>query len=143
MMPPKHPIETIIAEIIEAFAPLQAHPMLIIEHLITLGEGMPPLADKERKEKYQLKGCLSKTWLLHTYEKGHLYFRGDSEAKTTKGLLSLAIRLFSGQTPHAIHTAKNLPMLLEKTNLHTLLTTQRQGGFLAMIAFMREVAKRY
>jgi len=135
------PITAIQEAIIQEFAPLQSEPTLLLQHLIALGEKIGDLAESEKTEKHLVKGCLARVWILHHYHNNLLVFRGDSNAKITKGLLSLTLRLFSGQPPRKITT---LPTpSLSHIGLSQFLTSQRQGGFDAMVAFIRTIANHY
>ena len=72
------------------------------EYLIELGKALEPYPEGEKTEEKLIKGCQSRVWLDYELKDGKLYFRADSDAIITKGIISLLISVYSGRTPAEI-----------------------------------------
>lgn len=104
-------------------------------YIIELGKKMPPMPDTYKTEDNIVKGCQSKVW-LHAYpQDGKLFFLGDSDALIVKGLVSLLLKVFSGQKPEDI--AQSNLFFLEKIGLQQHLSMTRTNGLAAMIKQMK------
>jgi cysteine desulfuration protein SufE len=72
------------------------------EYIIDMGKKLAPLSDEYKKEENKIKGCQSTVW-MHSYAKdGRIYYEADSDAMIVKGLVSMLIRVFSGQPPQDV-----------------------------------------
>jgi cysteine desulfuration protein SufE len=104
-------------------------------HVIELGRKLPPLPDAERNEANKVRGCASQVWLsTHVADDGgrRLTFAGDSDALIVKGLVAIAIALFSGRSPEEIR-ATDAEALFARLDLSGHLTTQRANGLRALV----------
>lgn len=101
------------------------------EYLIELGKNLPPLEDSSKQEKNLIKGCQSRVWLDVRRENGKLFFKADSDALITKGIISLLVQVFSGHTPEEILDS-NMDFI-EKIGLKDHLSPTRANGLLSMI----------
>ena len=108
------------------------------EYIIDLGKKLPVLEDEHRKDDNKVKGCQSTVWLVADYHKGRVYYKADSDAVIVKGLISMLIRVLSGQTPDAIVNAK-LDFIREIGMMGHLAQT-RSNGLLAMVKQMKNYA---
>src|SRR6478735_5291698 len=72
------------------------------EYIIDLGKKLEPLEDRYKKDENRVRGCQSTVWLVADYKDGLIHFRAESDAVIVKGLISMLIRVLSGQTPDAI-----------------------------------------
>lgn len=122
-------------EIIEEFSLLQGDLDLCVEYLIELGKKINPLAEKYRIEDNIVKGCQSKVWLIANYRNGAVTFVADSNTMITKGLVSMLVRVFSGQAPSDILDADLY--FIHKIGMDRFIGTQRSNGFAAMIKQMK------
>ena len=69
------------------------------EYLIELGKALEPYPEEEKTEENLIKGCQSRVWLDSQFDGERLWFRADSDAIITKGILaSRRICLPQGQT---------------------------------------------
>jgi len=64
-----------------------------------------------------------------------IFFNADSNAEITKGLVSLLIRIFSGQKADDIINADLY--FIEKIGMNRFIGTQRSNGFASMIKQMK------
>ena len=134
-------IREIQDEIISEFELLADDREATLFYLMELGDKMPPLAAEYKTEENLIKGCQSKVWLQATYEDGKVFFAADSNTDITRGLISLLIRILSGQTPDDI-LAADLDFI-EKIGMGQIIGSQRSNGFTSMIKQMKMYALGY
>ena len=75
------------------------------EYIIDLGKRLPSLDDQYKKDENRVRGCQSTVWLTADYENGKIFYKADSDAVIVKGLISMLIRVLSGQEPDKIINA--------------------------------------
>ena len=121
---------TIQQNIIEDFEILEDDFEMTLNYLMELGEKLEEYEEKNKIDENIVKGCQSKVWLSYDLKDGKLFFSGDSNTSITKGLLSLLIKVFSGQTPKDILDTKLF--FINKTGLCRFIGTQRSNGLEAM-----------
>ena len=110
-------------------------------YIIELGKTLPPIDEEYRQDKYLITGCQSNVWLQAELLNGKIYFKADSDAIITKGIISLLIRVLSGRTPDEILNASLT--YLEAIGLTKHLSPTRSNGLLSMIKQMRLYALAY
>src|SRR5688572_31945800 len=76
------------------------------EYIIDLGKKLPALEDKYKVDEYRVRGCQSTVYLVADSRDGQVFYKADSDAVIVKGLISMLIRVLSGQTPDDIVEAK-------------------------------------
>jgi cysteine desulfuration protein SufE len=111
------------------------------EYIIDLGKKLPRLEDRFKKDENKVKGCQSTVWLAADYEDGRIWYKAESDAVIVKGLISMLIRVLSGQSPDAIVNAK-LDFIRE-IGMTTHLAQTRSNGLLAMVKQMKNYALAY
>ena len=111
------------------------------EYIIDLGKILPPLDDQYKKDENRVRGCQSTVWLTADYENGKIFYKADSDAVIVKGLISMLIRVLSGQEPDKIINA-NLDFIKEIGMMSHLAQT-RANGLLAMVKQMKNYALAY
>ena len=109
------------------------------EYLIDLGKDLEPFPEDLKTEDRLIKGCQSRVWLDSRIEDGRLFFRADSDAIITKGIISLLISVYSGHTPAEI--AADDFGFIERIGLRENLSPTRANGLLSMIQTIRRVAE--
>ena len=110
-------------------------------YLIDLGHRLPPFPEELKTEDRLIKGCQSRVWLDTTAEDGRLFFRADSDAIITKGIISLLIGVYSGRTAREI--AEDDFSFIERLGLRENLSPTRANGLASMVATIRETAKKH
>jgi cysteine desulfuration protein SufE len=111
------------------------------EHIISLGNELPPLADMYKVDALLVRGCQSKVW-LHSFEKdGFIYFEADSNTVITKGIVAMLVKVLSGLKPKEL--AEHPLNFIPKIHLHEHLSSQRSNGLSAMINQMKGFAQSY
>lgn len=111
------------------------------EYIIELGKNVPVIDEKSKTDDNLIKGCQSRVWLNCAEKEGKLYFTADSDAIITKGIISLLIRVYNGQTPHDI-LHSNLSFI-EKIGLQENLSPTRANGLVSMIKQIKAYALAY
>jgi cysteine desulfuration protein SufE len=105
-------------------------------HVIELGRELPPFEEKDRTAANKVRGCASQVWLVsHRSGKAEdptIDFAGDSDALIVKGLVAIALMIFSGRKASEI-LATDAGAILNDLGLKDHLTPQRSNGFASMI----------
>ncbi|MBR5034436.1 MAG: SufE family protein [Bacteroidales bacterium] len=134
-------IEDIQKEIVEEFAVYDEW-LDKYEYLIDLGREMPLIDEADKTDANLIEGCQSRVWLSCSQDAdGRLRFKADSDAIITKGIISLLIRVFDGQTPQDILAADL--HFIDAIGLRENLSPTRAGGLAAMIKRIRDIAQKY
>jgi cysteine desulfuration protein SufE len=134
------PIEDIEQEIIEEFSLFDGWEDRY-EYIIDLGKKLPVLEEQYKKDENKVRGCQSSVWLVADYKDGKIYYKADSDAVIVKGLISMLIRVLSGQEAEAIINAR-LDFIREIGMMNHLAQT-RSNGLLAMVKQMKNYALAY
>src|SRR5687768_3654769 len=128
-------------EIINEFSLLDGDMEMTVFYIMELGQKLPHMPEKDQTEENIVKGCQSKVWLTAKLENDKIYFSADSNTAITKGLVSLLIRIFNGQTPENILYADLY--FMSKIGMERFIGTQRSNGFAAMIKQMKLYSLAY
>lgn len=133
-------VEERAREIVDEFS-LFGDWMARYEYLIEMGDSIPPIDEDDKTDDNYIHGCQSDVWIAHEYDDTEdvLRFAGDSNAKITKGLAALVIRVIDGQPPESIADADF--DFLHEIGLQDNLSSQRQNGLQAMIKQIRRRAE--
>lgn len=128
-------LEEIQNEIIEEFEFLVDDRESTIFYIMDLGQKLPVMDEALKTDENIIKGCQSKVWLTAKYDDGKVNYSADSNTDITKGLISLLVRILSGQTPDTIlNTELNF---VEKIGMGQVIGSQRSNGFNSMIKQMK------
>jgi cysteine desulfuration protein SufE len=111
------------------------------EYIIQLGKELPMIDAKYKTEENLIKGCQSRVWMHAEIRDGKLFFTADSDAVITKGLVSLVIKVLSGQTPAAI--VESDLYFVDAIGLSSHLSPTRSNGLLSMIKQIKLYAFAY
>ena len=125
-------------EIIKEFSLLDGDMEMTVFYIMELGQKLPHMKEEDKVEENIVKGCQSKVWMTVEERDGKVYFTADSNTAITKGLVSLLVRIFSGQTPETILEADLF--FMGKIGMDRFIGTQRSNGFAAMIKQMKRYA---
>ena len=113
-------------------------------YLIELGHALEPLPPEAHNETTRVRGCVSQVWLERETRRDAngrtiLHFRGDSDSHLVRGLVAIAIALYSDHTPEEILATDALAAFRE-LGLEQNLTPQRSNGVRSMIERIRAEA---
>ena len=111
------------------------------EYLIDLGRRLEAFPEELKTEDRLIKGCQSRVWLDATVEGDRLFFRADSDAIITKGIISLLIGVYSGRTAREI--AEDDFLFVDQLGLRENLSPTRANGLASMIATIRQMAQNH
>jgi len=128
-------IEATQEEIVSEFSLLEGDREMTVFYIMELGQKLPDMPEEQKTEENIVKGCQSKVWLTAQVESGKIHFQADSNTAITKGLVSLLLRIFNGQTPDAILNADL--NFMQRIGMERFIGTQRSNGFAAMIKQMK------
>lgn len=134
-------IEEIQNEIIDEFSILGDDRESAIFYIMELGQSLAKLDETYKIDENIIKGCQSKVWLTAELSANRIIFNADSNTDITKGLISLLIRVLSGQTVDMILNA-NL-YFIEKIGMGQFIGSQRSNGLVSMIKQMKLYALAY
>ena len=133
-------IEETEREIVEEFSFLETWEDKY-QYIIDLGKKVQPLEEENKKDENRVRGCQSTVWLVSDYRNGRVYFKAESNSTIVQGLISMLIRVLSGQKPGDIVEAKL--EFLNEIGMMTHLAQTRSNGLLAMVKQMKNYALAY
>lgn len=133
-------INEIQDEIIDEFSGLTDW-MDKYSYIIEMGNALPPLDEKYKTPDNLIEGCQSRVWVNATYDGGVIRFDADSDAIIVKGIISMLVRVLSGQTPSAILDAELY--FIDEIGLKEHLSPTRSNGLLAMVKQIKMYALAY
>lgn len=128
-------ISAIQDEIVSEFSLLDGDMEMTVFYIMELGQKLPEINPSDRTEENEVKGCQSKVWLTAKLEDNKIFFSADSNTAITKGLVSLLVRIFNGQSSENILNADLY--FMHKIGMERFIGTQRSNGFAAMIKQMK------
>jgi cysteine desulfuration protein SufE len=110
-------------------------------YVIELGHSLEPLSPEAHNNTNKVRGCVSQVWLdcePRTSAQGEkiLHYRGDSDSHLVRGLIAIALALFSDRTPKQI-LAIDAVAAFRALGLEQHLTPQRSNGVRAMVDRIR------
>ena len=130
-------IEEIENEIVEEFSLFDSWDDKY-EYIIDLGKRLEPLEDKYKIDENKVRGCQSTVYLVADHQDGKIFYKAESDAVIVKGLISMLIRVLSGQKPDDII---NAPLnFIREIGMMTHLAQTRSNGLLAMVKQMKNYA---
>ena len=109
------------------------------EYLIELGKNLETFPVEHKTDDRLIKGCQSRVWLDTEVRDGKLYFKADSDAIITKGIISLLIGVYNGRS--AAEIAADDFSFIDAIGLKENLSPTRAGGLASMIATIRAEAE--
>ncbi len=101
-------------------------------HLIDLGRKLIKYDENYRNDKYLISGCQSRVW-LHAFldENNKMIMEADSDSEITKGIISLLVWLYSGESPDDILAANE--NFINEIGLKEHLSPTRSNGLASML----------
>jgi len=110
-------------------------------YLIELGKDLPLIDEKNKTNQYLISGCQSRVWLYAELVDGKMVLTADSDAVITKGIVSVLIKVWSGQKPTNLLNAST--DFLDQIGLAEHLSPTRANGLLSMIKQIKLYAKAF
>lgn len=109
-------------------------------YLIELGNALTPVSAEEMNDANKVQGCVSQVWLVSHYEGGKLYFRGASDAHIVRGLVAVALSIYSGKTPQEVAQLDEQETF-QAIGLAEHLTPQRSNGLKSLVGKIKATAQ--
>lgn len=128
-------VQDIQNSIIDEFAILDGDMEMTNFYMMELGQKLAVMEESQKTEDNIVKGCQSKVWLTAKLDGDKVIYQADSNTAITKGLVSLLVRVFSGQKPDDIINAE--VYFPGKIGMDRFIGTQRSNGFGAMMKQMK------
>ena len=133
-------LQEVQAEVIEGFS-MYDEWLDKYEYLIDLGRKLEAFPEELKTEDRLIKGCQSRVWLDTVVDGDRLFFRADSDAIITKGIISLLIGVYSGRTAREI--ADDDFSFVDSLGLRENLSPTRANGLASMIETLRRTAQNH
>ena len=108
------------------------------EYLIDLGKKLPLIQRAHKTDERLIPGCQSQVWLHAEKQGDNIVFTADSDALITSGIVSLLIRVLSGQPADEIVKADLY--FINQIGLDKHLSPTRANGLLSMVQQMKQYA---
>ncbi len=124
-------ISEIQDKIINEFSLLDGDMEMTVFYVMELGQKLPEMKQEDKTDENIVNGCQSKVWMNAKLDGERIQFTADSNTAITKGLVSLLIRIFSGQKPEDILEADLY--FMKEIGMERFIGTQRSNGFASMI----------
>ena len=105
------------------------------EYLIELSRDLEPLDVKYKTNEYLINGCQSRVWLIAEMQNDTVVYYAETDAIITKGIISLLLRVLSGQTPNDIINTDLY--FIDRIGLRQNLSPTRSNGLLSMVKQMK------
>lgn len=94
--------------------------------LVDKGKNMESPQSELLVDKFLIKGCVSRAWLIPSYKDGVLHFYGDSEAMIVKGIMAAILEVYSGHSPSDVLALD--PSFLKEAGVEEALSMNRRSG---------------
>jgi cysteine desulfuration protein SufE len=114
-------------------------------YIIELGRALEPLPEAAHNDVNKVQGCVSQVWIESETRadpegRSVIHFRGDSDSHLVRGLVAIALALYSDREPDAI-LAEDARETFTALGLEQHLTPQRSNGVRSMIERIRSDAR--
>jgi cysteine desulfuration protein SufE len=113
--------------------------------IIELGKGLPEMSDELKVPENKVLGCQSQVWIVGGPRAGDgqvIDFVADSDAHIVRGLIAIAMMIFSGKSPAEIAALDPRPIFHE-LGLDQHLSQGRSNGLLSMVGRIKQIAAPY
>jgi cysteine desulfuration protein SufE len=110
-------------------------------YVLELGRTLEPLSEAAHNGANKVRGCVSQVWLelgdgANAAGERVLHYRGDSDSHLVRGLIAIALALYSDRTVREI-LSSDAQAFFRELGLEQHLTPQRSNGVRAMIERIR------
>lgn len=106
--------------------------------LIDMGNSLGPLDEQFKQPQFLIEGCQSRVWLHADLIDGKVVLEAESDAVIVKGIVSLLVRVLSGQSPQEILEADLY--FIDRIGLKEHLSPTRSNGLVSMVKQIRNYA---
>ena len=110
-----------------------------LQFLIDKGKNLEPLDEHFKTNTFKIEGCQSMLWLVPEFKNDRLYFRADSDAVITRGIVAVLIDVYSNGTAKEILDLD--PAFLAEAGVTQHLTPNRRNGLANVCKKIRTYAE--
>ena len=128
-------------ELVEEFALFEDW-MDKYDHIISLGNELPPMDPTWKTDVFLIHGCQSRVWVKAFDDGGKLQIQADADALIAKGVVAMLVRVYSGQPAEWVAKAAENPSFIDKIGLRAHLSPTRSNGLTAMLKRIQQEAQR-
>jgi cysteine desulfuration protein SufE len=108
-------------------------------YLIDLGRKLPHLDESLKKDKYLVRGCTSRVWLIPKIKDGDVFtFQADSDAHIVRGLVAVVMAAFQNK-PLSEFPQVDIKGAFEAMGMDQHLSTNRRNGFFSMVEVIKSI----
>lgn len=115
------------------------------EHLAALtsrkAAGLLPLLEEQRQESCLVPGCISRVWLVGSFEEGRCRFQVDSESTMVKGLARVICEIYDNALPADVLATELV--IFDALGISKNLTPTRQNGLANLHGKIRQFAGQF
>jgi cysteine desulfuration protein SufE len=106
--------------------------------LIARKSTLPHLDDSGHIDANLVQGCVSRVWLVGSFDGGRCHFRMDADSPMVKGLVAALCELYNDALPAEVASVE--PEFFETLGIAKNLTPTRQNGLASVRRTIREFA---
>lgn len=113
------------------------------KYLIELGNKLEPFPESDRHDINKVQGCVSQVWVVTNAGEGNdpvINILGDSDAHIVRGLVAIALAIFSGKSASEILSIDETA-LFDRIGLSEHITPQRSNGLRSLVARIKMDAR--
>ncbi len=111
------------------------------EYIIEIGKELPDLKEELKVENALVKGCQSRVWLHAHGDSSKINFKADSDAFIVRGLVTIALKVFSGRSADEILNGEIT--FVKDIGLNEILSPTRANGLASLLKQMKLYALAY
>ncbi|MSU62795.1 MAG: SufE family protein [Pedosphaera sp.] len=106
--------------------------------IVKRGRQSSPLDEASKRDEFLVPGCLSRLWLISSFQDLHCFFNCDSDSAIVKGTGVLVCELYSDCSP--VEILDHDETGLASAGISSLLTPNRRNGLGSLIKAIRAFA---
>ena len=110
-----------------------------LQFIIDKGKSLPSLDDEFKIDTFKIEGCQSNLWLVPEFKDARVFFRADSDAVITRGIVAVLIDVYSNGTAEEILALD--PAFLAEGGITQHLTPNRRNGLANVCRKIRDYAE--
>ncbi len=108
-------------------------------YLIDLGRKLPAMDESLKTDSSEVRGCVSKVWMVAGIEKGRFSLVADSDAHIVRGLIAVLMIAFNGRKIEEVRDL-DIAETFRSLGLEQHLSPNRRSGFYSMVEAIRSAA---
>ncbi len=110
------------------------------EYLIELGDSLDSSDEALKTEENMIAGCQSNAWLKAEMQNGKVLFAAETDAKITRGIIALLLRVLNDQPAENIVNADLY--FIDRVGLSSNLSPSRANGLASILKEIKTLAMK-